>query len=301
MNRHLWLVTEPSDLSENLPEPTERWWTVSGDRRCRGAFTAAGGVMRIVVPALLAGDAELVQRYDIEVLAAAPELADRVENRRTTLTSQADAATRTRYYPHDRATWIAHGLTDVVLAAASRGGRGHVLVVTEADWLDPTDATWLAELVRRADPDLLRLVVVTSGREVPEPLGGALRASAEQVSATAAWATAAQAGRWLSVGSELTAAVDAGLALDPESAHLLSLRGQLCQDAGDLEGARASLEAATHVDPGLAVAWANLGSVLYDLGDLAGCVTSLKGSLAIVDDADVRDNLAVVSRVLAAG
>ncbi len=631
MNRHLWLVTEPTVLSENRSGPTDRSWAVSGDRRCRGAFTAAGGVMRLVVPALLESDAELVQRYDIEVLAAAPELADRVANRRTTLTSQADAATRTRYYPHDRTTWIGHGLADVVLAAASRGGPGQVLVVTEADKLDPTDATWLAELVRRADPDLLRIVVVSSERGVPEPLGAALRAYAQQVGATAAWAATARAGGWLSMEDDFTGAehdveadrlealgepsllrgavpwhrergsdprravaslsaaqqvalmdgfydqvvelgmrlrvllswdgdeepmwlatvkmtiayqamglpdeamdlfdeacagstmpsihmqsaygramvyaryydearrdlrrakglintavvlaglspdeqrraynrtfnenglaliqmhlgdvddavelieggiarldseveggrymlhrsvlrynhaqlmtrsrqveralaeytrlvtedphhpdywferalllegqgkldeaisdyseairvappypepiynrgelrlrtgdltgaledfgrvldldpgfrdarvnrasllldagdadgaqrdVDAGLSVDPDSAHLLSLRGQLCQDAGDLEGARASLDAATRVDPGLAAAWANLGSVLYDLGDLVGSIASLEGSLALIDDADVRDNLAVVSRVLAAG
>ena len=126
--------------------------------------------MRAVVPELLTGHADLVQRYDIEVLAAAPELAGRVRNERTTLTSEADPQTRTRYYPHNRTAWIGSGLADLTLAAAALRGPGQTLVITEAEHLDATDNSWLAGLVRRADPEVLQIVVATGGGDVAGPL-----------------------------------------------------------------------------------------------------------------------------------
>src|SRR3954453_12248087 len=104
-----------------------------GHARRRGAFTAAGSVIRRLVPDLLQGHADLVQRYDVEVLAAAPELADRIANERATLTSEADPQTRTRYYPHHRTRWIGNGLTDLVLTSTELQGGGQTLVVTEAN------------------------------------------------------------------------------------------------------------------------------------------------------------------------
>ncbi len=171
---HLLLDGQDSLRSWLAGSALPTFGVVAGHRRRRGAFTAAGSVMRAVVPALLAEHADLVQRYDIEVLAAAPELADRVRNLRTTLTSEADPRTRTRYYPHDRSAWIGNGLTDLTLEAARLPGFGQTLLVSEADHLDATDNTWLAGLLRRADPSVLQVVVATGAGPVSEPLGTAL-------------------------------------------------------------------------------------------------------------------------------
>jgi len=87
--------------------------------------------------------------------------------------------------------------------------------------------------------------------------------------------------------------VAAGLALAPQEPHLLSLQGVLHQEAGRLYEARDALESATRISPELAAAWANLGAVLFDLGDVTRSVDCLERSLALTDDADVRENLEI--------
>jgi tetratricopeptide (TPR) repeat protein len=177
---HLWLVGTSAlhTWLEGTARPT--FGVHEGHARGRGAYTAAGALMRMVVPELLEQHAALVQRYDIEVLAAAPELAGLVTNQRTTLTSEADPQTRTRYYPHNRMAWIGNGLADLTLAAADLRGPGQTLVVTDADQLDATDNAWLAGLVRRADPQWLQVVLTTRGQAVSEPLATELAAHSER-------------------------------------------------------------------------------------------------------------------------
>ncbi len=167
---HLWLAGDTSLRGWLRESAVPSLGVLPGHARRRGAYTAAGALMRTVVPELLTGHADLVQRYDIEVLAAAPELADRVRNERTTLTSEADPQTRTRYYPHNRTAWIGSGLADLTLALAELRGPGQTLVITEAEHLDATDNSWLAGLVRRADPEALQIVVATGGGDVAGPL-----------------------------------------------------------------------------------------------------------------------------------
>ncbi len=174
---HLWLDGDDALRSWSAGSPLPTLGVLEGHRRRRGAYTAAGALMRRVVPGLLRTDPTLVQCYDIEVLTAAPELVGRVENRRTTLTSEADPATRTRYYPHNRMAWIGNGLTDLTLEVARQRGPGQTLLVTEADHLDATDSTWLAGLLRRAEPGSLRIVVATGGDPVGRPAGHRTRAA----------------------------------------------------------------------------------------------------------------------------
>jgi len=186
MNTHIWLVGTEALNAWALDHPSPTFGIHEGHARSRGAYTAAGSVVRRLVPGLLNGHSDLVQRYDIEVLAAAPELSDRVRNERTTLTSEADPHTRTRYYPHNRMVWIGSGLADLTLAAANLHVRGQQLVITNADSLDPTDNHWLAGLLRRARPDQLQIVIASSGASgdaasVAEPLATALGRHATQV------------------------------------------------------------------------------------------------------------------------
>lgn len=137
-----------------------------GHARLRGPFSAAGSLLRELAPAIIGRRPELARRYDIEILAAAPEIGSMLSNSRPTLTSQADPATRTRYYPHNRATWIGNGLTDLVLEWVETLGGGQSLVIENVDDLDATDENWVSGLVRRADPARLRLILVGSNAVV---------------------------------------------------------------------------------------------------------------------------------------
>ncbi|GAA3206172.1 tetratricopeptide repeat protein [Dactylosporangium siamense] len=134
--------------------------TVDAHRRLRGPFTAAGTLLRQIVPDLLRTHPDLVRAHDIEILAAAPELAALLTCERETLTSQASPESRTRYYPYARTVQIGHGLVDLLQALLADIGP-RTLVVRHADEADRTDAEWLALLARRINPALLTVVAGT--------------------------------------------------------------------------------------------------------------------------------------------
>ncbi|MFF2952878.1 tetratricopeptide repeat protein [Kitasatospora sp. NPDC057965] len=143
----------PAPLLPGLPE-------VSAHRRLRGPYTAAGTVLRAVVPAAAERWPELVAAHQVELLTAAPELRERVPADRETLTSLAVPQERTRFYSRWRTLRIAHGLQEFLAELLTRRADGpHALVVEDLDHADPTDLEFLSVLLRRTDPALLTVVV----------------------------------------------------------------------------------------------------------------------------------------------
>ncbi|MGI5237872.1 tetratricopeptide repeat protein [Dactylosporangium sp. CA-139066] len=178
-SRHLWLHgIGPAERVRRLAE-LDAPLVVSAHRRLRGPYTAAGAVLREVVPGLVASRPRLVQAHDVEVLAAAPELGRLVTSRRETQTSLADPKSRTRYYPHAYTTRIAHGITTLLKQGMS-GPR--TLVIEQAEHADRTDADWLSIMLRRIDPSRLNIVVCSAAdSELAPPLSSALQLYADEV------------------------------------------------------------------------------------------------------------------------
>lgn len=144
--------------------------SASAHRRLRGPYTAAGTVVRALVPDALRRSPDLVARHDVEILTVAPELRASIACGQDTLTSLAAPQERTRCYPTARATRVAHGLTEFLGSSLQLRGEGPgTIVITDIDAADPTDAEWLAILLRRTDPALLRVVVAGRDR-VPDAL-----------------------------------------------------------------------------------------------------------------------------------
>ena len=131
---------------------------VGADRRLRGPYTAAGSVVRALVPAVLTSQPELAARYDIEVLSVAPELGPVLPCSRETLTSLAIPAERTRFYARLRTQRISHGLVELLTGALPVGAPSS-LVVTDLDQADPTDVEFVLTALRRIDPARLTLVI----------------------------------------------------------------------------------------------------------------------------------------------
>lgn len=131
---------------------------VDAHRGLRGPYTAAGALVRALVPDVLLRDDKLVERYDIELLSAAPDLRSVVPNSRETLTSMALPAERTRYYARLRTARISNGLVEFVRDGLATGGP-RVLVVENTDQAETTDLEFLTALVRRIDPAHLTVVV----------------------------------------------------------------------------------------------------------------------------------------------
>jgi tetratricopeptide (TPR) repeat protein len=175
--RHHWVLGSSQHdrerLASSLSAPPALVEPVDAHRRLRGPYTAAGSLMRALVPQVLAESPELPGRYDIEILAAAPELNAIMPMARTTLTASAAVRERTRFYSVDRTTQLAHGMTEFLRNYLTEAGP-RSLVVHNLDQADPSDAELIAILLRRLDPSVLTLIVCTGQGELDPALATAL-------------------------------------------------------------------------------------------------------------------------------
>jgi tetratricopeptide (TPR) repeat protein len=219
---------------------------VNAHRRLRGPYTAAGTIMRALVPAALASIPELVRIHQIEILSVAPELASVVPSTRETLTSLAVPSERTRYYSPQRTLRLAHGLTEFLRDYAEATCPATVsLVLGLADQADQTDQDLITVLLRRLDPHLVTLVVQTGPALEEGPLAAALARFAERVPPPAI-AHAHPSAQYGQAGTpDLAAAYVASDCTEDDPAMLAAYRRLPALDRHLLHDARAAELAAT--------------------------------------------------------
>jgi tetratricopeptide (TPR) repeat protein len=180
---HIWVTAAcvgPETLTATLSLPA-RLAVIDAHARHRGPYTAAGALLREIVPEVVRRRPDLVVRHDLELLTASPELEAFVPGQRTTLAWAAAAAEVTRHRRGSRTAHIAHGLVDFLTAWLRSVDHGpQALVIQHAACADTTDAELLAILLRRMRPSLLRLVVC-AGDDAPADLVRALGRHAVRV------------------------------------------------------------------------------------------------------------------------
>ncbi len=162
---HLWIQggsqADRHALLDALGLPDGLVGSVDAHQRLRGPYTAAGTVVRSLVPTVVPADSERVRRHDIEVLSVAPELGPLVPNSRQTLTSMAIPKERTRFYAPLRTRRIANGLVELVRDALPDDGR-RALIFDNVEHAEATDLEFLASLLRRTDPSRLTVVICSA-------------------------------------------------------------------------------------------------------------------------------------------
>ena len=150
---HIWirggLRTDRHARLESLELPPGLVAVVDSHQRLRGPYTAAGTLVRALVPAVVPADAEAIKRYDIEVLSVAPELSSAVPGSRETLTSMAIPKERTRFYAPLRTRRIANGLVELIRASLV-GRDPRSLVLENVEHAEQTDLEFIAALIRRS-------------------------------------------------------------------------------------------------------------------------------------------------------
>ncbi|MEO6702745.1 MAG: tetratricopeptide repeat protein [Jatrophihabitantaceae bacterium] len=133
---------------------------LNAHRNLRGPYTAAGALLTMLVPEVLASYPDLVTRHEIEILTAAPALTGTVPPTLSTLTSLAVPEERTRFYSGVRTLRIAHGLAEFLRSYLRESGIGvRSVFFDDLHRADRTDQELLAVLLRRIDPRLLTIVV----------------------------------------------------------------------------------------------------------------------------------------------
>lgn len=230
MTRHLWISAPTAD--PDLPLLAR----IDAHRRLRGPYTAAGSLVRALVPAALERSPAIVARHDVELLTVAPELRGTVTCTRETLTSLAPPEERTRFYPPARTQRVAHGLAEWLRdVVAADGGPRRALIIERVEEADPTDMEWIATLLRRIDPARIQLVVCAGAELGDGALTDALRRHAERRPGAPLPALAATAAGY--VASECTDARQQGAydALEPAArAALHDARADELERRGDL-------------------------------------------------------------------
>ncbi|NRQ36974.1 tetratricopeptide repeat protein [Nonomuraea sp. NN258] len=137
---------------------------IDGHRRPHGPYTVAATLLRRLVPQVLDHAADLVAAHDIEILAAAPDLAKLVTARRAGISASLSEDERILVPAPRRTLRLANGLAEFVRAAVEPGGT---LAVCNAAAADPTDTEFLTVLMRRIPADVLAVRLYSDGPEPP--------------------------------------------------------------------------------------------------------------------------------------
>lgn len=176
--RHLW-ITGPSRDSiaafiAGLHVGAPIGPAINANRRLRGPYTAAGSIVRQLVPGVADRDRDLIEAYEVEILTVAPELRSVIPSTHDTLTSLAVPKERTRFYSRNRTARLSHGLTELIRDIAIRAGGRRSLVIENMQDADPTDQEFVAILLRRLDPCVVTLVITATSPLRAVPLDAAL-------------------------------------------------------------------------------------------------------------------------------
>jgi tetratricopeptide (TPR) repeat protein len=180
--RHRWVDDDPArGFLSRLTEQELLLPPVLAHRRLRGPYTAAGTIVRALVPDALDRTPELVRAHATEILSSAPELDGVLSSRYHRPPSVLPGEQTTRFFSRLRTLRLAHGLAEFLRDYASATAAAAVsLVLRQADEADDTDAEFIAVLLRRLDPRSVRLVVsTTAAPAAASALGLALARYAE--------------------------------------------------------------------------------------------------------------------------
>ena len=172
VQKHRWIVGDRrEDRAVHHPSAGgQHLFVIESHRLLRGPYTAAGELLRQLVPMVLERWPELVQRHVVEILSLAPELRAVVPASRETLTSIAIPEERTRFYSRLRTMRLTNGVIDLLKKLTVPERLGPLQVVFEdAGACEHLDSEFLSTLLRRMHPAQLEVTVGTRP-EVEQPL-----------------------------------------------------------------------------------------------------------------------------------
>ncbi|KEO81244.1 tetratricopeptide repeat protein [Tumebacillus flagellatus] len=171
--KHRWIVGQTRADREALHPAADAGqgiFVIDAHRNLRGPYTAAGELLRQLIPTVQKHWPELVERHVVEVLSFAPELRDVVQASRETLTSLAIPEERTRFYARVRTQRLTHGVIELLqkIAVPERMGRLQFVFENAGD-CEHTDNEFFATILRRIHPAQIE-VTLSSKPEMEWPM-----------------------------------------------------------------------------------------------------------------------------------
>jgi tetratricopeptide (TPR) repeat protein len=194
MNRHIRLTgARRADREQWLADNIAPVFSVRCHQRLRGPYTGVDTLLAAVLPEAARRWPDLVEQHRFELLYGIPELAAIIGPAPATLASDSPFRERTRFFASSMLRCMSQGIVTFLLAHAERllaaGEPMPVLVFEDVQAAEPTTQEFIALLLRRCDPAVLRLVVSGEDGELPAELAEEIAAGTDRVAAPAAQAS----------------------------------------------------------------------------------------------------------------
>ncbi|HEY5832357.1 tetratricopeptide repeat protein [Streptomyces sp.] len=154
-------------------------------RRLRGPYTGVDTVLTAVLPDAVHRWPDLVEHHRVELLYGMPELENLIGPAPRTLASESPFKQRTRFFGAGMIRCMSQGIVTFLLEYARRARRiGQDvpdLLFEEVHEAEPTAQEFIALLIRRADPEILRVTVASTAGRLDQELESVLAARAGTV------------------------------------------------------------------------------------------------------------------------
>jgi tetratricopeptide (TPR) repeat protein len=154
-------------------------------QRLRGPYTGVDTMLAHLLPEAARRWPDLVEQHRFEVLYGMPELAGVIGPAPRTLASESPYRERTRFFASDMIRCMSQGIVTFLLSHAERmqaaGEPLPVLVFEDVPAAEPTTQEFIALLLRRCDPAVLRLAVCGEDQVLPAELAEEIEAGADLV------------------------------------------------------------------------------------------------------------------------
>jgi tetratricopeptide (TPR) repeat protein len=158
--------------------------------RLRGPYTGVDTVLAAVAPEAVRHWPRLVEQHRFELLYGIPELADAIGPGPRMLAADSPFRERTRFFSAEMIRCVSQGiatfLTGYAELALANGQPMPAVVFEEVHAAEPTTQEFIALLLRRSAPEVLRLIVSGEDAELPAELADEIKAHTERAECRAA-------------------------------------------------------------------------------------------------------------------
>lgn len=190
MARHIRLIgARRADREQWVATNIAPVLSVRCHQRLRGPYTGVDTMLAFVLPEAARRWPDLVEQHRFELLYGMPELAEIIGPAPRTLASQSPFRERTRFFASDMIRCMSQGIVTFLLAHAGRllaaGEPMPTVVFEDVHAAEPTTQEFIALLLRRCDPALLRLTVSGEDQALPTELAEEIEAGADPLAAQA--------------------------------------------------------------------------------------------------------------------
>ncbi len=178
--QHVWVIgATKADRQQRIAETGEHTVVASTHRHLRGPYTGVDTVLRQLLPVAAEKWPMLIEQHRVELLHAMPHLAAVIGPAPASIANTQPYQQRTRFFHAGMVRPVSNSIVTFLIRHADyvvESGQAPLsLVFDDVTDAEQTTTEFLAFLVRRANPERLRVVLAGTAAELPAELASALK------------------------------------------------------------------------------------------------------------------------------